>query len=109
MPATEIQNVPGITSNLAPYLADFERFQRELPPADTEPAFVQSLRRRGLERFMALGFPSNKQEEWRLTNVAPIAHGTFHRAGSDPNAVEPEQIAAFDFPAAARLVFVDGR
>jgi Fe-S cluster assembly protein SufD len=107
MPATEIQNVPGITSNLAPYLADFERFQRELAPA--EPAFVQALRRRGLERFMALGFPSNKQEEWRLTNVAPIAQGTFHRAGSDPDAVEPEQIAPFDFPAAARLVFVDGR
>src|SRR4051794_23919598 len=104
MPATEIQNIPGV---LTPYIADFERFQRELPAS--EPAFVQALRRGGLERFMALGFPSNKQEEWRLTNVAPIAQGTFHRSGSDPDAVEPEQIAPFDFPAAARLVFVDGR
>ncbi len=107
MPATEIQNVSGLAPNIAPYLADFDRFQRELPAA--EPAFVHTLRLRGLERFTALGFPNNKQEEWRLTNVAPIAQGTFHRAGSDPNAIDPEQIAPFDFPAAARLVFVDGR
>ncbi|HEX3553258.1 MAG TPA: Fe-S cluster assembly protein SufD [Thermoanaerobaculia bacterium] len=106
MPATEIQNAAAA---LAPYFADFERFQRERHPAATEPAFVQALRRAGLERFSALGFPDTRQEEWRLTNVAPIVQGSFHRAVGDPNAVGPEQIAAYDFPAAARLVFVDGR
>jgi len=104
MPATEIQNA---SAALAPYIADFERFQQGRPAG--EPAFVQALRRAGLDRFSALGFPNTRQEEWRLTNVAPIAQGTFHRAQGDPNAVGPEQIAAYDFPAAARLVFVDGR
>ncbi|HEX4964183.1 MAG TPA: Fe-S cluster assembly protein SufD [Thermoanaerobaculia bacterium] len=103
MPATEIQ----IQASLAPYVADFERRQRERPTS--EPAFVQALRRAGLDRFSSLGFPTTRQEEWRLTNVASIAQGTFHRAQGDPNAVAPEQIAPYDFPAAARLVFVDGR
>lgn len=103
MTATEIQ----APAALAPYLADFERFSQDR--AGSEPAFVQALRRAGLERFAALGFPNHQQEEWRLTNVAPIAQGTFHRSQGDPSGVAPEQIAPYDFPAAARLVFVDGR
>src|SRR6202163_2121384 len=101
MTATEIQ----APASLAPYLADFEIYNRERLD---EPAFVRALRRAGLERFATLGFPTTRQEEWRLTNVAPIAHGTFHRSQGDPNAIAPEQIAPYDFPAAARLVFVDG-
>ncbi|HEV7504691.1 MAG TPA: Fe-S cluster assembly protein SufD [Thermoanaerobaculia bacterium] len=105
MTATETQ----APAALAPYLADFERYNRERLDAGVEPAFVQALRRAGLERFAALGFPTTKQEEWRLTNVGPIAQGTFHRSQGDPNGIVPEQIAPYDFPAAARLVFVDGR
>jgi Fe-S cluster assembly protein SufD len=102
MPATETQ----APAALAPYLADFEQYRHE---RSAEPAFVQALRRAGLERFAALGFPTTRQEEWRLTNVAPIVQGTFHRSQGDPNGIAPEQIAPYDFPAAARLVFVDGR
>ncbi len=94
----------------APYLADFERFQRELPAA--EPAALRSLRRRALDRFAELGFPTTKQEEWRFTNVAPIARGSFARVAAFPAgspAVTPEQIAPFTFDALARLTFVDGR
>ena len=103
MAATEIQE--NAVAGVAGFLAEFERFQREAGG----PAAVQALRRLAIERFAALGFPTSRQEQWRQTNVAPIAQGTFHRPESDPEAVEPEQIAPFDFPAAARLVFVDGR
>lgn len=102
MPVTETQ----APAALAPYLADFERYSQD---RGAQPAFVQALRRAGLERFSALGFPTTRQEEWRLTNVAPIAQGTFHRSQGDPNGIALEQIAPYDFPAAARLVFVDGR
>jgi Fe-S cluster assembly protein SufD len=101
--ATETQE--NAVAGVAGFLAEFERFQREAGG----PAAVQALRRLAIERFAALGFPTSRQEQWRQTNVAPIAQGTFHRPESDPEAVEPEQIAPFDFPAAARLVFVDGR
>jgi Fe-S cluster assembly protein SufD len=105
MPATEIREseVTGATG----YLAELERFQRELPAA--EPASVHALRRMAIERFAALGFPSPRQEEWRQVNLTPVSQGTFHRPQGDPDAVGPERIAPFTFDAAARLVFVDGR
>lgn len=105
MPATEIRE--NTVTGVAGYLAEHERFLSELPAG--EPAAVQALRRLAIERFAALGFPTSRQEEWRQTNVSPIAQGTFHRPESDPEAVGEEQIAPFVFPAATRLVFVDGR
>jgi Fe-S cluster assembly protein SufD len=104
MPETEIQQqaVAGVDR----YLAEFERFRRER--AD-EPAGLLALRRAAIERFADLGFPTLRQEEWRLTNVAPIVQGTFHWPQGDPDAVAPGLIAPNVFDAAARLVFVDGR
>jgi Fe-S cluster assembly protein SufD len=97
-----------LSEAVSPWAADFERFLPELPAG--EPAVVQALRRRGIERFAALGFPTLHQEAWRLTNVASIARGRFVRPSGSP--AEPELIARvepWDFAAAARLVFVDGR
>ena len=37
------------------------------------PAWLEELRSRGAARFAALGFPTVRNEEWRFTNVAPIA------------------------------------
>src|SRR6185436_1413591 len=91
----------------APWLAEHERFLRELP-AD-EPAPVKALRRLGIERFAALGFPTLRQEDWRFTNVAPVARGTFVRPQTDPEAADPARLAVLDFETSARLVFVDGR
>jgi Fe-S cluster assembly protein SufD len=108
MPATEIQE--RTATGAAGYLAEYERFQRELPAG--EPAWIQALRRMAIERFAALGFPTSRQEQWRQTNVAPIAQGTFQRPESDPDApdaVDPARLTPFTFDAAARLVFVDGR
>jgi len=100
-----IPGLPATSEATAPWAAAFERFQQELPAG--EPESVQTLRLRGLERFVSLGFPTQQQEAWRLTNVSPIARGTFVR----PAAAEtrPEQIAPWTFDAAARLVFMDGR
>ena len=35
--------------------------------------WVQELRNAGFRRFAELGFPTTRSEEWRFTNVAPIA------------------------------------
>jgi Fe-S cluster assembly protein SufD len=48
-----------------------------LPPA---PAWLQTLRDAAFARFAALGFPNTHNEEWRFTNVAPIARTTFAAA-----------------------------
>jgi len=91
------------------WLADFERFARQ---ADGEaPASVVELRRRGIQRFEALGFPTLQQEEWRFTNVAPIVRTAFRRAepGShEADGVTPAALEPFLYPDLHRLVFVDG-
>ncbi len=105
MPATAIQEQALV--GVDRYVAEFERFRRELPAG--EPAALQALRREAIERFAKMGFPTLRQEEWRLTNVAPIVQGTFHRPAGDPDALSPGRLAPYTFDAAARLVFVDGR
>jgi Fe-S cluster assembly protein SufD len=105
MTATGIRE--GVATGVAGYLAEHDRFLAEVPTGG--PTSVHALRRLAVERFAALGFPTNRQEEWRQTNVSPIAKGTFVRPESDPNAVDPRVAEPFLFDAAARLVFVDGR
>ncbi len=106
----------------APYLADWERFRRGLPAG--EPAALSALRRAAIQRFAVLGFPTTRQEEWRFTNLAPLARASFERAAPAvspegnpaaktpapaPPRLTPLDVAPWAFEAAARLVFVDGR
>lgn len=52
--------------------------------AATSPAWVRRLRERAMDRFEQLGFPSVKNEDWKYTNIAPIAKLDFEpRGGSD--------------------------
>ncbi len=44
------------------------------------PAWLQALRKQGMTRFEALGFPTTKNEDWHFTSVAPIAERTFRLA-----------------------------
>src|ERR1035441_9110736 len=51
-----------------------EHFTNQAPA--TEP-WIQALRDRAFARFAELGFPTTHDEEWRFTNVAPIARTKF--------------------------------
>jgi Fe-S cluster assembly protein SufD len=73
---------------------------------------VRELREAGMARFASLGFPSVKQEEWRFTNVAPIAATPFtlpHAPRS--GAPSAKEIRGLEVCEAGRhlLVFVNGR
>ena len=43
----------------------------------------QALREAGFRRFSELGFPTVHDEDWRFTNVAPIARGKFRVAAAN--------------------------
>lgn len=74
------------------------------------PAWLQALRRTAYARFEALGFPSTRDEEWRHTDVARIARGTFAASGAPFAAGAMAHVEAAFLPAAGpRLVFVNGR
>jgi Fe-S cluster assembly protein SufD len=72
------------------------------------PVWLRDLRERGASRFAALGFPTVRQEEWRFTNVAPIADTSFRLAEKTPtNAADVT--ARVRIPnAAARIVILNG-
>ncbi len=39
----------------------------------SDAAWLRDLRSRAIERFAALGFPTTRHEEWKYTDVRPIA------------------------------------
>ena len=89
------------------YLADFGRLAQAT--AGRDPAWLRARRQAAMDRFAAAGFPTTRQEDWKYTNVAPIARQPFHLAAA-PDVVSPEAIAPFTFGEAgwSQLVFVDG-
>src|SRR5262245_22525060 len=87
------------------HLSHFERLELELP-AGANHAWLEKLRRDGITRFDAVGFPSTKQEEWRFTNVSPIARTNF--ALPDRANLSGKPPFSFGREAAAELVFVNG-
>lgn len=79
---------------------------RQLPAG--APDFVRALRERGMARFAALGFPTTKVEDWKYTNIAPIARETFALAASRIDAAA-DLIAGARLDGAIELVVVNGR
>jgi len=57
------------------------------PPASP---WIQKLREAGFRRFAEIGFPTTHDEEWRFTNVAPIARTKFAAAGGPLGFTKPE-------------------
>ena len=89
------------------YVEEFERWEGQ----SRQPAWLLALRKAGIARFAEMGFPTPRHEDWRFTNVAPIANLPFKPVLRPwPGAAEAAGIAGAVFGRleAARLVFVDG-
>src|SRR5664279_2389647 len=87
------------------YLETFERFEAQAK----QPAWVFPMRKAGIARFAELGFPTLQQEDWRFTNVAPIARLPFKPVlEASSNSLSLDNIADFTFGKlrASRMVFV---
>jgi Fe-S cluster assembly protein SufD len=89
------------------YQSSFELFEKSLNGEAATP--VHAIRRGALERFHAVGFPTTKNEEWRFTNVAPIAKAAFTPTFGLPGHIPSvEELDRFTFGTPHRLVFVNG-
>jgi Fe-S cluster assembly protein SufD len=89
-----------------------EKLQPWLAALDERPRggarWLQDLRDQSASRFVELGFPSVRDEEWRFTNVSPIASTEFRVAP----AVKLDASALNNFlyaDAPLRLVVVNGK
>ncbi len=75
-----------------------------------DPVWLSELRATGLASFEALGFPTQKNEDWKYTSVEPIAGQSFSRANGAGMSVHARDFVTPSMidPAAPRLVFVNG-
>jgi Fe-S cluster assembly protein SufD len=96
-----------MTQSLDAYVTEWER-TRELRRLDRR---LTRIREEALHRFLSLGFPTTREEEWRFTSVAPIAERTFRVATSLSSDVSSIDARPFRLPVAtaAELVFVNAR
>ena len=85
----------------------FSRFEAATP----QPKWLRPVRKAGLASFAEAGFPKLNDEDWRFTNVAPIAQLPFSLAcevvvnGAETKALDA---AVFTHLPGHRLVFVNG-
>src|SRR5262245_47177903 len=56
------------------YVAERERVKQIRPRV---PAALDRIRQTAFDHFLAHGFPTTHEEEWRFTSVAPIAEHAF--------------------------------
>src|SRR5437879_693524 len=94
-------------NGVEPRVQKFEYFEREAK----QPSWVFPLRKAGIARFAELGFPTLKDEDWRFTNIAPIAKLPFRPVfQGSRNGLAQHVISGSTFGKleAIRLVFVNG-
>jgi Fe-S cluster assembly protein SufD len=106
------------------YLAEFEALERQ--GAFRSASWLTPLRRRAIEHCAERGFPTTRDEDWRYTNLAPLAAARFRLAAPSPDGAPAgtldrlareawcggEERPGERLPTRAdspRLVFVDGR
>jgi Fe-S cluster assembly protein SufD len=95
------------TGTIPRYIEELARIEAD---AKTNgQAWLTGLRQEGMDRFTARGFPTTKDEDWRFTNLAPIARTPFGRPGAMKVAAGALAPFTFDGLACPRLVFVNGR
>jgi Fe-S cluster assembly protein SufD len=95
-----------------PGVAVYEKAFSEFEPRVREagPAWLQDLRRSGIDQFREVGFPTLRDEQWRFTRTRPLAEVDFVPAGaSSAPANDAITTATFDDHDCLRVVLVNGR
>ena len=88
------------------FVGVFDTFEQALPASG--PESLRRQRRQAIERFSQLGFPTLRQEEWRFTNVGPIARTPFSLDVA-VDGVTGSSIQAFSYEGTVQLTLVNGR
>ena len=100
---------PGAPSRLTPETDPYwEKFEH----ADlSQPAWLFPIRKAAMARFAEVGFPTIRDEDWRFTNVAPIAKRAFAPVTKYSRGnLSAADLNRYSFTSldASRLVFVNG-
>ena len=74
-----------------------------------QPAWLERARAAAFERFAELGFPTQRDEDWKYTSVAGIDKRSFRLAPASSDGVSADQVATLALGDSHLLVFVNGR
>ncbi|NIW35184.1 MAG: Fe-S cluster assembly protein SufD [Gemmatimonadetes bacterium] len=94
------------SDSLEKYLESFERFEN----GAGGPDWLRPIRKAAIDRSRELGFPTVRDEEWKFTNLAPLARKQFSLP-TGPAEITLDDLEGLVFRGQewARLVFVNGR
>lgn len=88
------------------FAEQFETARPALPGAGI--AAVEALRATGMERFVRLGLPTNRVEEWKYTSLRPLTRKRFVPAPANVDAPDAAALPG-RLGRARRIVLVNGR
>src|SRR4051812_38292941 len=103
-----MKTLPELEAARDRYVAQHMDFLAE---RDHEAKWLRDLRTRALDRFAALGFPTTRHEEWKYTDVRPIARLDSERGAVPPslNGLASAGPQKWALDGAHRLVWFNGR
>ncbi len=89
------------------YRNHFAQFEKD---PNISQSWTRSVRRNAISCFSELGFPGTGHEEWKYTNIAPIAKIPFEVAENRLNGVASEALTRLGMENLAdnRLIFING-
>ncbi len=90
--------------------SSFLVFENELNGMGAESLSMHARRREAFQRFVDMGFPTKRDEEWKYTNLKPILKPDYRVFVSDEQTVDFSSIKRFflNDVDTYKLVFIDG-
>ncbi len=100
----------AVSENQGVYLENFSQLERERSLLGQGQGWIDQIRGDAIDRFAELGFPTTRIEDWKYTNVAPIANIRFEPAQYEFSQSIAQTIKSLPFGdlGCSRLVFVNG-
>lgn len=100
--------MPNVIEQQELYVSSFRALEREFAARD--PRWLTRIRQEAIGAFGRLGFPTIHDEEWRFTNLAPLARVMFQAAPDETDSWKAKGLeqALPGNSQDARLVFVNG-
>ena len=86
-------------------------FQHLLQSRPDEPSWLRTVREDAFTKFERVGFPTVRDEDWKYTNVAPVAGGKFApviQNGLNPSLKSDVDKSSYPETENSRLVFING-
>jgi len=105
---SQYETMTDVITNEDLYLSSFQALERAF--AHTDPQWLHRIRQEAIQSFAGLGFPNTRDEEWRFTNVAPLAKLLFQAAPDETSTWQGKGLerALLGDGVDIRLVFLNG-